>query len=265
MGLLRLFVILTVILLFLVGGAWAEGVLRYAGATTLQRFFMPEVGRIFTNDTAIKVNIEGGNTGPGIKALLKGDVDMAGAGRLLTEAEKQQGLVEHFLGWDVLAIVVHEDNPLEDLTNEQLQGIFSGELTNWQQVGGAVNPIVVVTSPKGSGMRNSVKKMILHEKDYRNREIVSAIVAGSDQQVSMFPGGITALSRSMLDADHVKAIKVDGVAATAENVAAGKYPLIKPLTLVTNGEPQGDLARFIDLVKSPKGKGALKRSFVPAE
>jgi phosphate transport system substrate-binding protein len=265
MGLLRQFVIVTAILLFMVGGGWAEGVLRYAGATTLQRFFMPEVGRIFTNDTAIKVKIQGGNTGPGIKALLKGDVDMAGAGRLLTDAEKQQGLVEHFLGWDVLAIIVHEDNSLENLTREQLQGIFSGELTNWQQVGGADNPIVVVTSPKGSGMRNAVKKLILHEKDYLNREIVSAIVAASDQQVSMFSVGITALSRSMLDADHVKTIKVAGVAATVENVVAGKYPLTKPLTLVTNGEPQGDLARFVDLVKSPKGKGALQRSFVPAE
>jgi phosphate transport system substrate-binding protein len=107
--------------------------------------------------------------------------------------------------------------------------------------------------------------MILHEKDYLNREIVSAIVAASDQQVSMFPAGITALSRSMLDADHVKTLKVDGVAATEKNVAEGKYPLSKPLVLVTNGEPRGDLARFIALVKSPKGKGALQRSFVPAE
>jgi phosphate transport system substrate-binding protein len=265
MGLMRQFVILTAILLFMGGSAWAEDVLRYAGATTLQRFFMPEVGRIFTNDTAIKVNIEGGNTGPGIRALLKGDIDMAGAGRLLTDAEKQQGLIEHFLGWDVLAIVVHENNPLEDLTRKQLKGLFSGELTNWQQVGGADSPVVVVTSPKGSGMRSAVKKLILHDKDYLDREIVSAIVAASDQQVSMFPVGITALSRSMLDADHVKAIKVDGVEATAENVAIGTYPLTKPLTLVTNGEPQGDLARFIALVKSPKGKGALQRSFVPAE
>lgn len=265
MCLLRQFLILMAILLFTVGGAWAEGVLRYAGATTLQRFFMPEIGRIFTNDTAIKVKIEGGNTGPGIKALLKGDVDMAGAGRLLTDAEKQQGLVEHFLGWDVLAVIVHEDNPLDDLSREQLQGIFSGELTNWQQVGGADQPIVVVTSPKGSGMRNAVTNLILHEKDYLSREIVSAIVAASDQQVSLFSAGITALSRSMLDAEHVKTVKVDGVAATAENVATGKYALTKVLTLVTHGEPQGSLARFIDLVKSPKGKKALQRSFVPAE
>jgi phosphate transport system substrate-binding protein len=265
MGFLRQFVVLMAVLFIMVGGAWAEGVLRYAGATTLQRFFMPEIGRIFTNDTAIKVNIEGGNTGPGIKALLNGDVDMAGAGRLLTDAERQQGLVEHFLGWDVLVIIVHEANPLEDLTHEQLQGIFSGELTNWQQVGGADKPIVVVTSPVGSGMRNAVKKKILHEKDYLDREIVSAIVAASDQQVSMFSVGITVLSRSMLDADHVKTLKVAGVAATAENVALGKYSLTKPLTLVTKGEPQGDLARFIALAKSSKGKGVLQRSFVPAQ
>ncbi len=240
MGFLRQFVIASALLLVMFGSAWAEGMLRYAGATTLQRYFMPEVARIFTADTTIKINIEGGNTGPGIKALLQGDVDMAGAGRFLTAAEKQQGLVEHFLGWDILAIVVHEDNPVETLSREQLQEIFSGELINWQEVGGLDQPIVVVTCPKGSGMRSAVQKLILHKKDYLQREIVSAIVAASDQQVSMFPAGITALSWSMLDADHVKMIKVDGVAATEANIVAEKYPLIKPLILVTRGEAQGE-------------------------
>ena len=235
MGLLRQWVILGTIILCVTGSAWAEDALRYAGATTLQRYFMPEAARLFTADTGIKVNIEGGNTGPGLKALLNGDVDLAGAGRLLTEEEKQQGLVEHFLGWDVLAIVVHEKNPLQTLSLEQLQGIFSGELTNWQEVGGLDQPIIVVTSPKGSGMRSAVRKLILQGKDFLGMEIVSAIVSAADQQVSMFPAGITALSQSMLDADHVKMIKVDGVAATPENVTADKYPLVKPLTLVTKG------------------------------
>ncbi len=265
MGFLRQFVILTIIVLTMTGGACAEELLRYAGATTLQRFFMPEVARLFASDTAIKVHIEGGNTGPGIKALLNGEVDMAGAGRFLTEAEKSQGLVEHFLGWDVLTIVVHEQNPLEDLTIEQLQGIFSGTITDWQDVGGNAGPIVVVTCPKSSGMRSAVKSLILKEKDYLSREIVSAIVAESDQQVSMFPAGITALSRSMLNADHVKAIKVDGVVPTAVSIAEGHYPLAKPLTLVTNGEPQGDLARFMSLVKGQQGRAIFQRSFVLAE
>lgn len=265
MGFLRQFVILTIIMLTTAGGVCADESLRYAGATTLQRFFMPEVGRIFTSDTAIKVLIEGGNTGPGIKALLNNEIDMAGAGRLLTEAEKKKGLVEHFLGWDVLAIIVHEQNPVESLTLDQLQGIFSGEITDWQEVGGVAGPIVVVTCPKGSGMRSAVKSSILKEKNYLDREIVSAIVAESDQQVRMFPAGITALSLSMLDAEHVKAIKVDGVEPLSANIAAGRYPLAKPLALVTRGEPQGDLARFIALAKSQQGRAILQKSFVPAE
>jgi len=265
MGFLRQFGALTIILLTMTGSACADELLRYAGATTLQRFFMPEAARIFNSDTAIKVRIEGGNTGPGIKALLNGEVDMAGAGRLLTEAEKNQGLVEHFLGWDVLTIIVHEQNPLEDLSLDQLQAVFSGAITNWQDVGGKDAPIVVVTCPKGSGMRSAVKKLILKDKDYTSREIVSAIVAESDQQTSLFPAGITALSRSMLDADHVKTVAVNGLVPSAASIADGSYPLAKPLTLVTKGEPQGDLARFIALAKSQQGRAVLQRSFVPAE
>lgn len=254
--------VLTIILLSIAGGACADGLLRYAGATTLQRFFMPEVARIFTSDTAIKVNIQGGNTGPGISALLKGDVDMAGAGRHLTDAEKQKGLVEHFLGWDVLAIIVHEQNPVEGLSLDQLQAVFSGEITDWKDLGGKPGPIVVVTSPKGSGMRSAVKSLILKGKDYREREVVSAIVAESDQLVNMFTNGITALSKSMLDTKGVKTVMVNDVAPTAENTASGAYPLAKPLLLVTKGEPQGDLARFVDLVKSDQGKAILQGSFV---
>lgn len=264
MGFLRQLTILAIVALATTSGAWAEGLLRYAGATTLQRFFMPEAGSIFTSDTAVKVRIDGGNTGPGIKALLNGEVDMAGAGRPLTAEEKGQGLVEHFLGWDVLAIVVHDQNPLESLSLAQLQQILSGEVTDWKEVGGKAGPVVVVTSPKGSGMRSSVKQLILKEKDYLPREIVSAVVAESDQQVSIFPTGITALSRSMLDADHVKALKVDGVEPTAANISEGRYPLAKPLLLVTKGQPQGDLARFIDLAKGPQGRLILQRSFIPA-
>lgn len=265
MILLRSLGVLSILLLSLTAAASAEDLLRYAGATTLQRFFMPEVSRLFTKDTAVKVHISGGNTDPGISALLNGEVEMAGAGRLLTPEEKNKGLVEHLLGWDVLAIVVHEQNPLLNLTRDQLRGIFSGEITQWKELGGMDLPILVVTSPKGSGMRSAVQDLLLSKKDYLRREIVSAIVSASDQQVSMFPGGITALSSSMLDAGHVKAVTVDGVAPTAENIAAGLYPLAKPLTLVTKGEPKGDLGRFIALAKGPQGKAVLQKSFVPVE
>jgi len=265
MALLGRIVILAVLVLSLTGVACAEGMLRYAGATTLQRFFMPEIARIFTGETGIRVHIEGGNTGPGIDALLHGEIDIAGAGRHLTDAEKSKGLVELFLGWDVLSIVVHEQNPVENLSLVQLQGIFSGEIGNWKDVGGNDIPIVVITCPPGSGMRSAVQDLILKDNAFVDREIVSAIVAESDQQVSLFPGGMTSLSRSMLDAEHVKTIKVDDVLPTATNIAKGLYPLVKPLALITKGPPQGNLARFMELVESKQGKTILGRSFVPVE
>lgn len=264
MSFVRLFGIAAFVVLTIAGTASSEGLLRYAGATTLQRYFMPEMANLFSSDTAIKIQIEGGNTGPGLTALLNDEIDMAGAGRLLIDAEKKQGLVEHLLGWDVLAIVVHKQNPVETLTLDQLQGIFSGELTDWQDVGGAAGPILVVTSPSGSGMHSAVKSQVLRGKEYLVRQVISAVVAESDQQVSMFVTGITALSKSMIDSDDVKTVKVDGVAPTVENVSDGSYPLTKPLTLVTRGKPQGDLARFMDLVASPQGKAVFLKSFVPA-
>lgn len=244
--------------------ASAEEVLRYAGATTLQRSLMPEAARTFQADTGIRIQIEGGNTNPGIRALLAGEVDMAGAGRHLTAEEKSRGLVEHFIGWDVLAIVVQRTCPVEDLTLEQLRGIFSGEIRNWKDVGGRNEPIVVVTSPRGSGMRNAVQEMILKEKAYTASEVVSGVVSQADQQVSIFQSAITAVSLSMIDNARVKMLTVDGVAPTAANVAAGRYPLAKPLALVTRGQPKGQLQRFIAFATGPRGQTILAKQFVPA-
>lgn len=262
---LRLFGFVILLLLGPTGPLHAEDLLRYAGATTLQRYFMPEAARLFSDETAVRIRIEGGNTDPGIRALLNGEVDIAGAGRLLSVAEKKQGLVEHFLGWDVLAIVLHKLNPVEDLNYEQLNDIFDGTITNWRQVGGSDTPILVVTSPKGSGMRSAVKDLVLQNKDFLAREVVSAVVSEADQQVSMFPNAITALSRSMLDAKNVKAVRVAGVEPSAVNIVEGKYLLAKPLSLVTLGPPKGDLERFMALVKSPRGRAILMKHFVPVE
>ena len=263
MSILRSLLFVLVLMLGVCGPSLAEGDLRYAGATTLQRFFMPEAARVFADKTDLLFCIDGGNTAPGLASLLKGEIDVAGAGRRLTQQEKSAGLVEHFLGWDMLTIVVNQANPVESLTLEQLQAIFSGEIDHWKDVGGPDLPIIVVTSPRGSGMRSSVQNLILGESAYLKREVVAGIVAEADKQVTLFQSAITALSRSMVNEQGVKIIKVDEVEATAENLAGGRYPLAKPLTLVTRGVPQGGLARFIELATGPRGQEILARHFVP--
>jgi len=258
----RLLLVITLSFLLIPALAFAEEVLRYAGATTLQRSFMPEAARTFQADTGVRIQIEGGNTNPGIRALLAGEIDMAGAGRHLTAEEKKQGLVEHFLGWDVLAIVAQRTLPVENLTLEQLRGIFSGEIRNWKEVGGKDEPIVVVTSPKGSGMRSAVQDLILQDKTFTANEVVSGVVGQADQQVAMFPAAITAVSLSMVDNTRVKTLSVNGVDPTAANVAAGRYPLAKPLVLVTRGQPKGQLQRFIELATGPRGEAIIAKQFV---
>src|SRR5512133_3738134 len=105
---------------FLCGGVSGAEILRYAGATTLQRDFMLEASQRFGAVNNVKFDIEGGNSGAGIKALSAGTIDLAGSGRFLTKQEKTSGLVECPLGWDPLVVVVHVTNPLENISKEDL-------------------------------------------------------------------------------------------------------------------------------------------------
>ena len=260
----RLLGLLGGLVLALPHAALAEETLRYAGATTLQRYFMPEAARAFRAENGVRMIIDGGNTGPGLKALLAGDIDVAGAGRHLTAEEQRQGLVEHFLGWDVLAVVVSKDNPVANLSLEQLRSIFAGELSRWKAVGGLDQPIVVMTAPKGSGMRSAVEELILKGRVITPKEVVTAVVAQSENQVSLFPGAIAAVSMSMVHSDKVKTVAVNGVEPLPVNVQLKKYPLAKPLALVTRGQPQGALARFVAFAKSPQGQKILNKQFVAA-
>jgi phosphate transport system substrate-binding protein len=251
--------------LYLIPSLGAAQPLRYAGATTLQLDFMPEAARIFQTKSGITFDISGGNTDPGLKALQSGKVDVAGAGRFLTAAEKAAGLVETQIGWDALVVVVHQNNPVENLSLAQLRGIFTGRIANWQEVGGNDQPILVITCVEGSGMRSTVKKEILKGEEFTNREIVAAIVADADRQIAQFPVAITAISKSMVDVPGVKILQVDGVAPDQTNIVAQRYPLIKPLTLVTIKAPRGDVARFIEFVLDPEGQRVMARKFFPAK
>ncbi len=247
--------------LFCAQTAMAEEVLRYAGATTLQQYFLPEAAIAFEGHTGGRLLVQGGNTDPGLAALAAGKIDLAGAGRFLTAGEKAAGLVETLIGWDALAVVVHASNPLENLNRSQLQGLFSGEIHNWQQVGGPSLPVQVVSSPLGSGMRAAVEILVLGGRPFTRRELVAARAVDCDDQVARYAGGIGLISHSMVEVRDVKVLTVDGVLLTRDNVAAHRYPLIKPLQLVTRGKPRGLAEKFIQFSLSAEGQEMLSRHF----
>lgn len=239
--------------------------LNYAGATTLQLHFMPQAAKLFKNRNGIEFTINGGNTGPGIQALIEGTIDISGAGRFLTAEEKSAGLVEHLIGWDALYVIVHRDNPIETLSRQQLQGIFSGQIQNWQDVGGAERPIMVISSPRGSGMRANVREKVLLSAAITEQEVISPIVHDADRLVAQFPTAISILSASMVDLSMVKVVRVDNVMPSAQSIATGKYAMVKPLLLVTKTSPGEAVKEFIDLAASHEGQQIIAEKFFPVE
>lgn len=249
--------------IFLVGTVFGSEMIRYAGATTIQRDFMGEAALRFSAVHDVKFQVEGGNSGAGLKALSAGVVDLAGSGRFLSKKETGAGLIEHLLGWDPLVVVVHASNPMENISTEDLQRLISGQSRNWNQVGGRDLPILQVVAPQGSGVHDAVEDLFLGDKHFSPQAIVSLVVADADKNVALFPAAFTVTSLSMVDVVQVKIIKVNHFLPTRQSVDDGKYPLIKPLLLVTKGKPKGLLALFVNFAKSTEGQAIVAKKFVP--
>lgn len=249
--------------LLLGGVASGSEILRYAGASTLQRNFMPEASLRFGAAHNVTFKVDGGNSAAGLKALRAGVIDLAGSGRFLTTQEKAAGLVEHLLGWDPLVVVVHVTNPLGNLSSADLRRLLLGTVRNWKEVGGRDLPILQVAAPSGSGIREAVDDLFLADRHLSPPAIISLVVADADRNVALLPAAFTVTSLSMVDVEQVKIITVDGFLPTRINVAAGNYSLLKPLLLVTKGKPKGTLALFVNFAKSPEGQAIIAHKFFP--
>lgn len=249
--------------LFLEGNAAGSEILRYAGATTLQRDFMRDAAHRFGTAHDVRFELEGGNSTAGLKALSARAIDLAGSGRFLTDKEKAKGLVEHLIGWDPLVVVVHVTNPVENVSSEDLRRMLMGTVRNWNQIGGRDLPLLQVVPPPGSGVHEAIEQLFLADQHLSPRAIVSLVVADADKNVGLLPAGFTVTSMSMADAERVKVIKVDGVSPSRQTIASGDYPLLKPLLLVTRGKAKGTLALFVNFAKSPEGQAIIAKKFVP--
>jgi phosphate transport system substrate-binding protein len=179
------------------------------------------------------------------------------ASREVKDSELQEfpDLVIHTIARDGIAIVAHPDVPVDGLTNDQVKSIFAGEITNWNQVGGPDKPIIVVSREEGSGTRAAFEEMVMGKE---GPPIVdTAILQPSNgavrTTVSTTPDSIGFLSFGYLD-ESVKVLTIDGVEATEANAASGDYPIVRPLNLLTKGEPAGLVKAWLDFILSDEGQ-----------
>ena len=220
----------------------------------------------------VAVAVSGGGSGTGIAAMINGTVDIANASRKMKDkemklAEKQgQNPVEHVVGYDALAVFIHSDNPMENISFEQLRSIFGrgGNATSWSDLGVTVpgcksDKIVVVSRQNNSGTYAYFKKAVLGKKGKFRQGTLD--MHGSKDVVDLVEKTPCAIGYSGLAyaTDHIKmgCISRDGGACVSPSVptaADGSYPIARPLFMYTNGEPQGDIKAYMDWIMSDEGQ-----------
>ena len=212
------------------------------------------------------VTVTGGGSGVGIAALIDGEVDIATASREMKadeiEAAKANGInpVEHTIAIDGISVIVNPENPVSELTFDQLRGIYNGSISNWKDVGGDDRPIAVISRDSSSGTYEYFKEDVLLGDEYRPDALTQPATGGIVSEVSQNPGAIGYIGVAYLD-ESVKALSLDGGNGSeypsSENIIIGAYPLSRPLYFYTNGEPSGLTKEFIDYVMSEDGQNLV--------
>jgi len=209
----------------------------------------------------IKVNINGTGSGDGItNAGVTYQIGMSS--RDLTPVEQGRGLRAEIVAIDGIAVIVNGGNSVANLSVEQIRGIYTGEITNWSQVGGSNNPIAVVSREAGSGTRGAFEEII---------GFAGKLVAGANESTStgaikagiaQNPNAIGYISLGSLD-ETIKALSVGGVAATAANVVNGTYRVARPFIVLTGNNVHAETAAFIQWMLSSAGQSIVRRSWIP--
>jgi len=228
-----------------------------AGSTSVQPFVeLLEEHYVAAHSRAPAINVQGGGSTAGVQAAETGIADIGMSSRNLKEAELALGLKTLPIARDAIAVIAHPSNPITNLSLQQVRAIFGGQITNWSDVGGKDAPIIVVTREEGSGTRGAFETLVMGDDRITLRALrqdsngsVRVIVAGH-------PDSIGYISLGIVD-ERVKALHLDGVTPSTENVVNGTYSLARPFLFLWKTEPSPAAQAFIDYVLSAEGQELL--------
>ncbi len=251
--------------LVLMGVALSANAQKIKGSDTVLPLSQKEAENYMKANPSQTVTVTGGGSGVGISALIEGTTDIAQASRKIKFDEKQKlqeggkTAKEVIIAYDALAIVVNPSNKVTNLTREQLEGIFTGKIKNWKEVGGGDMKIVPYSRETSSGTYEFFKESVLKNKNYMNG-IMSMPATGSIiQSISQTKGAIGYVGLAYLNKD-VKAIHVSydkGATYTEPSVANAKnksYPIVRPLFFYYVTTSEKVVKPFIDYILSDKGQ-----------
>ncbi|HWT04468.1 MAG TPA: phosphate ABC transporter substrate-binding protein [Xanthomonadales bacterium] len=228
-------------------GGSASGTITVAGSTALLPLVKDASAAYQDAHKDVKISVSGGGSATGItqvaaKAIDIGDSDILAVGH--------PELIDHRVAVVGFAIVTNPSAGVKSLTRKQLQGIFSGKVANWNAVGGPDQKVVAVNRPRSSGTRAVFIKTIMGSVPISESGLVQDATGTVISAIKQTPGAVSYVALSGISGGGVTIVAVDGVMPTPQTIETGKYPIWSYEHMYTYGEPKGDVAGFIDFVKS---------------
>lgn len=241
-----------------------SGTLSMNGSTSMEKVIKAVNGAFMEKNKGVTVNLNLTGSGTGIQEASEGKCDIGNSSRKLKddEAEKLDATV---IGLDGIALVVNPTNKLEDITIEDLAKIYSGEITNWKELGGDDKAIVVIGREDGSGTRDGFESIVMGDKQPQYAQELES-TGSVINAVATTDGAIGYASLANVD-ETVKALKIGGVEATEENVKSGAYEVQRPFICATLKDSDNKLVKaYLDFILSEEGQAlVLAQGAVPVK
>lgn len=241
-----------------------SGTLSMNGSTSMEKVIKAVNGAFMEKNKGVTVNLNLTGSGTGIQEASEGKCDIGNSSRKLKdeEAEKLDATV---VGLDGIALVVNPANKLEDISLENLAKVYSGEITNWKELGGDDKAIVVIGREDGSGTRDGFESIVMGDKEPKYAQELES-TGSVINAVATTDGAIGYASLANVD-ETVKALKVGGVEATEENVKSGTYEVQRPFICATlKGSDNKLVKAYIDFILSEEGQAlVLAQGAVPVK
>ena len=241
-----------------------EGTLDIAGGTAHIPVMKQAAQDIMTFNPKIRITVAGGGSGVGVKQVGEGLVNIGNTGRPLKESEiEKYGLKTFPFAIDGVALAVHPDNPVKALTKEQVVKIYSGEITDWKDLGGNPGAINLYGREDGSGTRETFTDKLFGKGELASSVNVVNSNGAMKTAIAQDKRALGYVGIGHLD-NSIAGVAIDGHVPSQENAASGEYFVVRNLFMNTKGEPAGLTAAFIDYIYSEPGAKIIEKSgYIP--
>ena len=263
----RVFVLFSILVLLSSPSFSADNKLSMTGSSTVAPLALEIAKRFESQNPGVRIDVQTGGSGRGIADARNGTADIGLVSRSLKADESD--LQGHTIALDGVAVILHKANPVSNLSNAQIVGIYTGAIQNWKEVGGKDQKITVVNKAEG----RSTLELFAQYFGLKNSQIKAQVVIGDNQQgiktVAGNPGAIGYVSIGSAEFEiengvPLKMLSMNGVKPNTENVRNGSFPLSRPLLLVTKGVDTDLRKKFLSFAKSPAVYDLVKEQyFVP--